>query len=111
MHFAREQLRAENESGHASSQRIGSDRRYSLQFQARSVAFLQWKLLSDTCIKAVWLSWEFLLRAQSDCLLSARPMLRERMDEFSFLKSPAVIGVGKGQQAIKLHRREHMAGG
>ena len=62
-------------------------------------------------VQAVWVSWIFLLRVQSECLQLVRQMPHEKMDAETILQSPAVIGLEKGQLVIKLHRRKHMAEG
>ena len=67
--------------------------------------------INEPFVQAVWVSWMFLLRVQSECLQLVRQLPHERMDEDTVLQSPAVIGLEKGQLVIKLHRRKHMPGG
>ena len=62
-------------------------------------------------VQAVWVSWTFLLRVQSECLQLARQMPREKMGADVVLQPPPAIGLAKGQLVIKLQKRKHMAGG
>ena len=65
----------------------------------------------DAFVQAVWAGWALLLRVQSECLPLVGRLSRERLDEDSALRAPAVGGTCNGHTAIKLHRRQHMAAG
>ena len=67
--------------------------------------------LSDAFVQAAWVSRLFLLRAPSECLILVRRLPPGGMGEDSALESPAVIGLVKGNLAIRLHSRERMSRG
>ena len=58
-------------------------------------------------IRAVWASWAFLLRAQSEFPPSVRQLPSEKAGEDWDFNAPAVVGTWGGHLAIKLRGRKH----
>ena len=67
--------------------------------------------LADPLAQAIWVSWAFLSRAQSERFQLARQLPPGKMDPDSVSEPPAAIGMEKGLLVIKLRRRKRTAGG